>query len=60
MINREVLSVITTQISSIQLNLAQNNESWFLMTKEVKLLPTIDIFINMNPNYEVDQNYLIT
>jgi dynein heavy chain len=52
MINREVLSVVTTQISSIQLSLAQNKESWFLMTKEVKLLPTIGIFITMNPNYE--------
>ena len=52
MINREVLSVVTTQISSIQLSLAQSKESWFLMTKEVKLLPTIGIFITMNPNYE--------
>jgi dynein heavy chain len=52
MINREVLSVVTTQISSIQLSLAQHKESWFLMTKEVKLLPTIGIFITMNPNYE--------
>ena len=33
MINREILSVVTAQISSIQLNLAQNKESWFLMTK---------------------------
>ena len=52
MINREVLSVVTTQISSIQLSLSQQKESWFLMTKEVKLLPTIGIFITMNPNYE--------
>ena len=52
MINREVLSVVTTQINSIELSLAQHKESWFLMTKEVKLLPTIGIFITMNPNYE--------
>ena len=51
MINREVLSVVTTQINSIELSLAQHKESWFLMTKEVKLLPTIGIFITMNPNY---------
>ena len=52
MINREVLSVVTTQISSIQLSLAQGKDSWFLMTREVRLLPTIGIFITMNPNYE--------
>ncbi|MCQ2815655.1 MAG: hypothetical protein MJ252_00165 [archaeon] len=52
MINREVLSVVTTQINSIQQSLAQHKESWFLMNREVKLLPTIGIFITMNPNYE--------
>jgi dynein heavy chain len=51
-INREVLSVITTQIKSIQLSLSSGQESWILNTKEVKLLPTIGIFITMNPNYE--------
>lgn len=52
MINREVLSVVTTQISSIQLSLSIQKDSWFLGSKEVKLLPTIGIFITMNPNYE--------
>jgi len=51
-INREVLSVITTQIKSIQNALMQKKESWILLTKEVKLLPTIGIYITMNPNYE--------
>jgi len=51
-INREVLSVITTQIKSIQNALMQKKESWILLSKEVKLLPTIGIYITMNPNYE--------
>jgi len=51
-INREVLSVITTQIKSIQNALMQKKESWILLAKEVKLLPTIGIYITMNPNYE--------
>jgi dynein heavy chain len=51
-INREVLSVITTQIKSIQTALMQKKESWILLAKEVKLLPTIGIYITMNPNYE--------
>ena len=51
-INPEVLSVITTQIKNIQTALAQKKDSWILLTKEVKLLPTIAIYITMNPNYE--------
>lgn len=51
-INPEVLSVVTTQIKAIQNSLAQGKESWILLTKDVKLLPTIGIYITMNPNYE--------
>ncbi len=51
-INPEVLSVITTQIKTIQTALANGKDSWILATKEVKLLSTIGIYITMNPNYE--------
>lgn len=51
-INPEVLSVITTQIKCIQISLAQNKDSWILQAKEIKLIPTMGIYITMNPNYE--------
>lgn len=51
-INPEVLSVVTTQIKSVQTSLSQKRQSWILMNKEVLLIDTMSIFITMNPNYE--------
>ena len=48
----EVMSVVSSQIKSIQLSLLQNKKTVKLLGKEIHLKPTIGYFITMNPGYE--------
>ncbi|KFG44621.1 dynein heavy chain family protein, partial [Toxoplasma gondii GAB2-2007-GAL-DOM2] len=50
-INPEVLSVVTEQIRTIQMGLHQARTSIELLGKSLALVPTIGIFVTMNPGY---------
>ncbi|PHJ24428.1 dynein heavy chain family protein, partial [Cystoisospora suis] len=50
-INPEVLSVVSAQIKTIQLGLQQGKTSVELLGKSLTLIPTIGIFVTMNPGY---------
>nr|CEL69705.1 TPA: Dynein heavy chain 10, axonemal [Neospora caninum Liverpool] len=50
-INPEVLSVVTEQIRTIQMGLQQERTSIELLGKSLTLVPTIGIFVTMNPGY---------
>ena len=51
-INPEVLSVISTQLQQIQQGLAKGNKSRIeFQGNDVRLVPTVGIFITMNPGY---------
>uniref|UniRef100_A0A0G4IFQ9 AAA+ ATPase domain-containing protein n=1 Tax=Chromera velia CCMP2878 TaxID=1169474 RepID=A0A0G4IFQ9_9ALVE len=50
-INAEVLSVVSAQIKTIQLGLQGKKEFIELIGKELRLIPTIGIFVTMNPGY---------
>ena len=51
-INLEKLSVISTQLQQIQQGLAKGNKSRIeFQGNDVKLAPTVGIFITMNPEY---------
>ncbi len=51
-INPEVLSVVSVQIKSIQDALIKEKKTFELLKKELKVVPTVGIFITMNPGYE--------
>ncbi|KAF4709673.1 Dynein heavy chain 10, axonemal, partial [Perkinsus olseni] len=50
-INAEVLSVVSAQIKSIQMGLAQRSPTIELLGRDVTLRSTIGYFITMNPGY---------
>lgn len=50
-INIEVLSVVAQQITSILTALAQKKKTFIFEGAEINLLPTIGLFITMNPGY---------
>jgi dynein heavy chain len=51
-INIEVLSVIATQLTTIQDALKQKRKTFFLQDdKEIKIVDTCGVFITMNPGY---------
>lgn len=50
-INPEVLSVVSAQIKTIQLGLQQGKTSVELLGRSLTLVPTIGIFVTMNPGY---------
>ncbi|OXB71683.1 UNVERIFIED_CONTAM: hypothetical protein H355_014887 [Colinus virginianus] len=50
-INPEVLSVVSAQISTIQSGLQQNRGSVELLGKSLPLVPTVGVFVTMNPGY---------
>ncbi|KAF4667709.1 Dynein heavy chain 10, axonemal [Perkinsus chesapeaki] len=50
-INAEVLSVVSAQIKSIQMGLAQQSKTIELLGRDVTLRSTIGYFITMNPGY---------
>jgi dynein heavy chain len=50
-INREVLSVVSTQIKTIQVGLAKKVKMLGFMETDLPLIHTIGIYITMNPGY---------
>ncbi|KAL8426027.1 hypothetical protein Efla_001945 [Eimeria flavescens] len=50
-INPEVLSVVSAQIKAIQTSLQNGKASVELLGKSLKFVPTIGIFVTMNPGY---------
>ena len=50
-IEASVLSVISTQVKSIQQALASHVEEFLFERNEIRLIPTVGIFITMNPGY---------
>lgn len=50
-INPEVLSVVSAQIKAIQLSLQQGKGSVELLGKNLRFVPTVGIFVTMNPGY---------
>ena len=50
-IDIEVLSVVALQISSILNAIAANSKTFIFEGKEIRLVPTLGIFITMNPGY---------
>ena len=50
-INPEVLSVVSVQIKSIQDALIKEKKTFELLRKELRVVPTVGIFITMNPGY---------
>lgn len=50
-INIEVLSVVAQQISFILTALTQKKKTFMFEGYEIKLLPTVGLFITMNPGY---------
>ncbi|CDJ47273.1 Axonemal 1-beta dynein heavy chain dynein heavy chain, related [Eimeria brunetti] len=50
-INPEVLSVVSAQIKAIQTSLQNGKGSVELLGKSLKFVPTVGIFVTMNPGY---------
>lgn len=50
-ISVEVLSVVATQVKSVLDSIKAKKNSCFLLGDEVNLVPTIGMFITMNPGY---------
>ena len=50
-INPEVLSVVSTQIKTIQNSLITGKPTVKLLEMDMRLIPTIGIFVTMNPGY---------
>jgi dynein heavy chain len=50
-INREVLSVVSAQIKTIQNGLVRKSKQINFMDEDIPLKPSIGIFITMNPGY---------
>ncbi|CDJ60958.1 hypothetical protein EMWEY_00008520 [Eimeria maxima] len=50
-INPEVLSVVSAQIKAIQTSLQNGKGSVELLGKSLKFIPTVGIFVTMNPGY---------
>lgn len=50
-IEASVLSVISTQVKSIQQALASHVKEFLFERNEIHLIPTVGIFITMNPGY---------
>lgn len=51
-IKLKVLSVVSTQIRSIQYALNTGKSTLDMLGKEIPLVPTVGIFVTMNPGYE--------
>jgi dynein heavy chain len=47
----EVLSVIAVQVKSIQDGIRWKKKRFNFMGEEISLIPTVGIFITMNPGY---------
>jgi dynein heavy chain, axonemal len=50
-INPEVLSVVAAQIKTIQIALNAEKKSCELLGTDMRLIPTVGIFVTMNPGY---------
>jgi len=50
-INREVLSVVSAQIKTVQNGLVKKSKIINFMEQDIPLIPSIGIFITMNPGY---------
>jgi len=50
-ISLEVLSVVSSQISQIQSGLKAKREKFQFLDADMKLIPTVGVFITMNPGY---------
>ncbi|KAB7494341.1 Dynein heavy chain-like protein [Armadillidium nasatum] len=50
-ISVEVLSVVAVQVKSVQDAIGQNRDKFDFMGETIKLVPTVGIFITMNPGY---------
>ena len=50
-ISIEVLSVVAVQVKSIQDAIRDHLERFIFQGEEISLMPTIGIFITMNPGY---------
>ena len=50
-INLEVLSVVAQQLLALQAALRAKAERFFFEGRDMALLPTVGVFITMNPGY---------
>jgi dynein heavy chain len=50
-INIEVLSVVAQQVRTIQRAVAQSLTSFVFENRQINLVPTVGVFVTMNPGY---------
>ena len=50
-IEASVLSVVSTQVKSIQQALSLHQKEFLFGTHEIRLISTVGIFVTMNPGY---------